>query len=61
MKYHFGAYLEIAYRLDAISQDPKTSRFPGPNPLPLALVKQINEESLSYIIENSSRKNVLIF
>ncbi len=28
-----------AYRLDAISQTPKNSRFPGPNPLPLALVK----------------------
>jgi hypothetical protein len=27
-----------AYRLDAISQGPKNSRIPGPNPLPLALV-----------------------
>ncbi len=27
-----------AYRLDAISQDLKNSRFPGPNPIPLAQV-----------------------
>jgi hypothetical protein len=31
--------MALAYRLDAISQGPKNSRFPGPNPLPLALVK----------------------
>jgi hypothetical protein len=30
--------MALAYRLDAISQGPKKSRFPGPNPLPLALV-----------------------
>jgi hypothetical protein len=34
----FGPQMALAYRLDAISQGPKTSRFPGPNPLPLALV-----------------------
>jgi len=28
----------FAYRLDTISQGPKNSRCPGPNPLPLALV-----------------------
>jgi hypothetical protein len=28
----------LAYRLDAISQGPKNSQFPGPIPLPLALV-----------------------
>ncbi len=28
----------LAYRLDAISQDTKKFWFPGPNPLPLALV-----------------------
>jgi hypothetical protein len=26
--------MALAYRLDAISQDPKKSRFPGPIPLP---------------------------
>jgi hypothetical protein len=30
--------MALAYRLDAISQGPKNSRFPGPNPLPLAQV-----------------------
>jgi hypothetical protein len=28
--------MALKYRLDAISQGPKNSRFPGPNPLPLA-------------------------
>jgi hypothetical protein len=30
--------MALAYRLDAISQDPKKDRFPGPNPLPFALL-----------------------
>ncbi len=30
--------MALTYWLDAISQGPKNSRFPGPNPLPLALV-----------------------
>jgi hypothetical protein len=34
----FGPQMSLAYRLNAISQGPKKSRFPGPNPLPLALV-----------------------
>ncbi len=34
----FGSQMALAYRLDTIPQDPKKSRFPGPNPLPLALV-----------------------
>jgi hypothetical protein len=34
----FGPQMALAYRLNAISQGPKKSRFPGPNPLPLALV-----------------------
>jgi hypothetical protein len=34
----FGPQMTLAYRLDAISQGSKKSRFPGPNPLPLALV-----------------------
>jgi hypothetical protein len=32
--------MPLAYRLDAISQGPKNSRFPGPYPLLLALVKE---------------------
>ncbi len=38
-KVPFGPQMALAYRLDAISQGPKNSQFPGPNPLPLALVK----------------------
>ncbi len=34
----FGPQMALAYRLDDISQGPKNSRFPGPNPLPLALI-----------------------
>jgi hypothetical protein len=34
----FGSQMALAYRLDAISQGLKNSCFPGPNPLPLALV-----------------------
>jgi hypothetical protein len=30
--------MALAYQLIAISQGPKKSRFPGANPLPLALV-----------------------
>ncbi len=30
--------MALAYRLVAISQGPKNSRIPGPNPLPLPLV-----------------------
>jgi hypothetical protein len=33
-----GPQMALAYRLDAISQGPKKSQFPGPNLLPLALV-----------------------
>jgi hypothetical protein len=38
----FGPQMALAYRLDAISQGPKNSRFPGPNPLPLALVMDLH-------------------
>ena len=34
----FGPQIALAYRLDAISQGPKNSWIPGPNPLPLALI-----------------------
>jgi hypothetical protein len=33
----FGPQMALAYGLNAISQGPKNSRIPGPNPLPLAL------------------------
>ncbi len=33
-----GPQMALANWLDAISKGPKNSRFPGPNPLPLALV-----------------------
>ncbi len=31
----FGPQMALAYRLDAISQGPKNSQIPGPNPLPI--------------------------
>jgi hypothetical protein len=34
----FGPQMALAYRLDVISQGPKNSQLPGPNPLPLALM-----------------------
>jgi hypothetical protein len=34
----FGPQMALAYLLDTISQGPKKSRFPGTNPLPLALI-----------------------
>ncbi len=39
----FGPQMALAYRLDAISQVPKNSRFPGPNPshLPEFLLRQL--------------------
>ncbi len=38
----FLPQMALAYRLDAISQGPKNSRIPGPNPLPLALVMDMH-------------------
>ncbi len=38
----FGPQMALAYWLDAISQCPKNSRIPGPNPLPLALVMDMH-------------------
>jgi hypothetical protein len=40
-----GPQMALAYRLDAISQGPKHSRIPGPNPLPLALVMDMHAAS----------------
>jgi hypothetical protein len=37
----FGPQMALTLRLNAISQGPKKSRFPGPIPLPLALVKDL--------------------
>ncbi len=38
----FGPQMALAYQLDAISQGPKNSRIPGPNPLLLALVMDMH-------------------
>jgi hypothetical protein len=38
----FGPQMALAYKLDAISKGPKNFRIPGPNPLPLALVKDMH-------------------
>jgi hypothetical protein len=38
----FGPQMALAYWLDAISQGPKKSQFPGPNPLQLALVMDMH-------------------
>jgi hypothetical protein len=37
-----GPQMELAYRLVTISQGPKISRIPGPNPLPLPLVMDMH-------------------
>ncbi len=37
----FRRQMPLALRLDAISQGPKKSRFPGSNPLPLFLVMDL--------------------
>ncbi len=37
-----GLKMALAYQLDAISQGPKSSQIPGPNPLPLALVMDMH-------------------
>ena len=34
----FGLQMALVYRLDAVSKGLKNSQYPGPNPLPLALV-----------------------
>ncbi len=34
--------MALSYWLDGISQGPKNSQFPGPNPLPLALVMDMH-------------------
>jgi hypothetical protein len=44
----FGPQMALAYRLDAISQGPKNSQFPGPNPLPLALVMDMHTSKTLY-------------
>jgi hypothetical protein len=38
----FRTRMALAYRLDAISQGPKNSRFLEPNPLPLALIMDMH-------------------
>jgi hypothetical protein len=38
----FDPKMALAYLLDAISQGPKNSGIPGPNPLPLALVMDMH-------------------
>ncbi len=37
----FRPQMALAYQLDAISQGPKKSRFPGLKPLPLALLMDV--------------------
>jgi hypothetical protein len=37
----FRLQMALTYKLDAISQGPKKSRFPGPKPLPLALLMDV--------------------
>jgi hypothetical protein len=61
MKSILGPILKLPIGSMPFLRTQKNSGFGGPNPLPLALVKQINEESPPYIFENSARKNVLIF
>ncbi len=46
--------MALAYRLDAISQGPKMSRFPGPNPLSLALVMETARINLKSIMHGGA-------
>ncbi len=41
--------MALAYRLDAISQDPKNSQIPGPNPLPLPLLMDMHASKTLYM------------
>jgi hypothetical protein len=45
--------MALAYRLDAISQGSKKSRFPEPNPLPLALVMETARINLKSIMHGA--------
>ncbi len=38
----FRPQMALAYQLDAISQGPKNSQIPGPNPLPLTLIIEMH-------------------
>ncbi len=38
----YGPKMTLAYRLNAISQGPRNSRIPGPNPLPLPLIMDMH-------------------
>jgi hypothetical protein len=44
----FVPQMALAYRLDAISQGPKNSRIPGPNPLPFALVMDAHNQNIMH-------------
>ncbi len=45
--------MALAYWLDAISQGSKKSRFPGPNPLPLALVMDMHIAHIQNIMHGA--------
>jgi hypothetical protein len=42
--------MALAFRLEAISQGPKKSKFPGSYPLPLTLVMELPASKASQII-----------
>jgi hypothetical protein len=45
----FGPQMALALRLDVISQSPKKSQFPGPNPFPLGLIMDLTALKKHYI------------
>jgi hypothetical protein len=49
----FGPQMALTYRLDAISQGPKNSRIPAPNPLPRALVTDMQFARIQNIMHGA--------
>ncbi len=45
--------MELAYQLDAISQGPKNSQIPGPNPLPRPLVMDMHGARIQNIMHGA--------
>ncbi len=49
----FGPGMALAYRLDVILQCPKNSRYPGHNPLPLALILDMHYALIQNIMHGA--------
>jgi hypothetical protein len=56
-----GPWKPQVYRLDAIAQGPKNSRFPGHNPLPLALVMDLHASKTKGHINHRCINSYLLY